>query len=68
MSIEEMLRELKKEYTIVVVTYNLDQAKRIGDNIIFMDNGEVIEIGRADEFFNSPKESLSKEYIQYMGI
>lgn len=67
MYIEEMLVELKKEYTIVIVTHNLAQAKRIGDNVIFMDNGEIIEINNAEEFFNCPKEKLSKDYIQYMG-
>lgn len=66
MFIEEMLKELKYKYTIIIVTHNLAQAKRIGDNIIFMDNGEIIEIGKSEEFFNSPKEDLSKEYIQYM--
>lgn len=68
MFIEEMLRELKKEYTIVIVTHNLVQAKRIGDNIIFMDNGEIIEVGKTKEFFSNPKENLSKEYIRYMGM
>lgn len=67
MYIEEMLIELKKEYTIVIVTHNLAQAKRIGDNVIFMDNGEIIEINNVEGFFNSPKEKLSEDYIQYMG-
>ncbi|WP_455538569.1 phosphate ABC transporter ATP-binding protein [Terrisporobacter sp.] len=67
MFIEEMLMELKKEYTIVIVTHNLAQAKRIGDNVIFMDDGKIVEEGRSKEFFECPKENLSKEYIKYMG-
>ena len=43
------------------------QVKRCGDYIIFMGDGEVIEVGKIEAFFNRPKQALSKEYIQYMG-
>jgi phosphate transport system ATP-binding protein len=68
MFIEEMLMEIKNEYTIIMVTHNLAQAKRIADNIIFIDSGEIIEASSAKEFFDEPKENLSKEYINYMGV
>lgn len=65
-AIEKMLVELKQEYTIVIVTHNLPQAHRIADQILFMDQGRVIEKQAAAAFFQSPKTALAKEYIQYM--
>lgn len=62
--IENKFVELKSQYTIVMVTHSLQQARRIADNIIFMYLGEIIEQGTAKEFFNSPKEELSKKYIK----
>lgn len=65
-SIEEMLLELKKQYTIVIVTHNLAQAHRIADQIIFMDHGEIVETADKETFFTNPSTQLAKEYIQYM--
>lgn len=62
--IEEKLNELKKEYTIIIVTHILRQARRIADYLIFMYMGEKIEEGPAEEIFNNPKEELTKEYIK----
>ena len=62
-SIEDLFLQLKKNYTIVVVTHMLRQAWRIADYIIFMNNGEVIEQGTPMELFENPKEELTKEYI-----
>lgn len=65
-NIEKMLLEIKKEYTIIIVTHNLAQAKRIADYVIYMEDGTVIETGTPDEIFNSPADERTKEYITYM--
>jgi phosphate transport system ATP-binding protein len=64
--IEELLCQLKSQYTIVIVTHNLAQAKRISDQVIFMDEGKIIETSEKEKFFADPSEPLSREYIQYM--
>ena len=61
--IEELFLSLKQEYTVVMVTHILRQAKRIADHIIFMYMGEIIEQGPAKEFFENPQEKLTKEYV-----
>lgn len=63
-AIEEKFIELKKNYTIVLVTHVLRQAKRIADNVIFMYLGEVIEQGTAEQVFNDPKEEKTKSYLK----
>ena len=64
--IDEKFQELKKDYTIVVVTHVLRQARRIADNVIFMYLGEVIEQGPATEFFENPKQEKTKLYLEGM--
>ena len=61
--IEELFVKLKDQYSIVLVTHTLRQAKRIADYVVFMYLGEVVEAGPASEFFNNPKEKLTKEYL-----
>jgi phosphate transport system ATP-binding protein len=61
--IEELFVKLKDQYSIVLVTHTLRQARRIADYVIFMYLGEVIEAGPAAEFFSNPKEKLTKEYL-----
>ena len=61
--IEELFVELKSNYSIVLVTHTLRQAKRIADYVVFMYLGEVIEAGSADEIFNNPQKELTREYI-----
>lgn len=63
MKIEEMLKELKKKYTIVIVTHNLAQAKRIADYTAFIMDGNLIEFGRTDNIFLSPEKSSTREYV-----
>ena len=63
-TIENRFLELKNYYTIVLVTHALRQAKRIADYIIFMYLGEIIECGEASEFFNHPKNNITKEYLR----
>lgn len=53
MAIEKTLIELKKQYTIVIVTHNLAQAKRISDWVVYMDEGKVVEVTKAEEFFQA---------------
>jgi phosphate transport system ATP-binding protein len=62
--IEEKFLELKEKYTIILVTHILRQARRVADYIIFMYLGEIIEHGPAEEIFENPKETLTREYIK----
>lgn len=62
--IEQKFLELKNEYTIVVVTHILRQAKRLADYVVFLYLGELIEHGPAAQLFEDPKEELTKEYIK----
>lgn len=61
--IEGLLTSLKKNYTILIVTHNLSQAKRISDNVIFMNGGRVIEYGNCESVFNTPENIITKQYI-----
>ncbi len=65
-NIEKMLVELKEEYTIIIVTHNLAQAKRIADYVIFMDEGQIVEKNTPYNIFNNPADSRTQEYIMYM--
>lgn len=61
--IEELAQELKKEYTIVMVTHNMQQATRISDKTVFFLLGEIIETGKTDELFSMPKDKRTEDYI-----
>jgi len=61
--IEQLLVKLKQNYTIILVTHTLRQAKRLADNVIFLYFGKVVEEAPADEFFNNPKDPKSKAYL-----
>lgn len=61
--IEEKFLDLSNEYTLIVVTHILRQAKRLADHIVFMYFGEVIEQGAPEELFGSPKTAILKEYL-----
>lgn len=62
-AIEEQFQELKKDYTIILVTHILRQAKRLADNVVFMYFGEVIEEGDPKEVFKNPKTQALTEYL-----
>jgi len=62
--IETRLEELKKDYTIVLVTHLLRQARHLADYVIFMYLGEVVEAGPAKKVFASPKHERTKAYLQ----
>lgn len=61
--IEDLCMELKKDYTIVMVTHNMQQAARISDKTAFFLLGEVIEYGNTDQIFSMPKDTRTENYI-----
>ncbi len=61
--IEELVNELKYEYTIVIVTHNMQQAARISDFTAFMYLGELVEFGKTDELFVKPRKAQTEDYI-----
>jgi phosphate transport system ATP-binding protein len=61
--IEEAMAELKKDYTIVIVTHNLQQAARVSDYTAFIYLGELIEYGITARLFENPEEQLTERYI-----
>jgi len=62
-NVEERLLDLKQDYTIVLVTHILRQAKRIADHVVFLYLGEVVEAGPAREFFAHPRQELTRQYL-----
>lgn len=63
MKIEELIETLKKKYTVVIVTHNLQQAGRIADYTAFFLTGEVVEFGKTEEIFYTPKDKRTEDYI-----
>ncbi|CDQ38125.1 MULTISPECIES: phosphate ABC transporter ATP-binding protein PstB [Virgibacillus] len=61
--VEELIHELKKEYSIIIVTHNMQQAARISDRTAFFLNGEVIEFDETDKIFTTPTDSRTEDYI-----
>ena len=61
--IEDLAIELKKEYTIVIVTHNMQQAVRISDNTAFFLLGDLVEYGNTEEMFSKPKNKKTEDYI-----
>ncbi len=61
--IEDLIAELKKDYTIVIVTHNMQQATRISDKTAFFLMGEIIEYERTDRLFSMPRDRRTEEYI-----
>ncbi len=62
--IEEEFIKLKSDYTIILVTHILRQAKRLADNVIFMYYGELVESGPAEQIFEDPQSDILKEYLR----
>lgn len=61
--VEEAMLELKKKYTIILVTNNVKQAARVGERTAFFLNGELIEIGNTDKLFTAPSHPRTEDYI-----
>ncbi|MGX9706661.1 MULTISPECIES: phosphate ABC transporter ATP-binding protein PstB [Laceyella] len=63
LKVEELVQELKKNYTIVIVTHNMQQAARISDKTAFFLNGDLIEYNDTDKLFSNPDHQQTEEYI-----
>ncbi|OGF51504.1 MAG: phosphate ABC transporter ATP-binding protein [Candidatus Firestonebacteria bacterium GWA2_43_8] len=61
--IEELMIELKKKYTIVIVTHNMQQAARVSDDTGFMLLGDLVEFGKTSQIFTAPKEKKTEDYV-----
>jgi phosphate transport system ATP-binding protein len=61
--IEELIQEIKQQYTVVIVTHNLQQAGRVSDRTAFMHLGRLIEEGPTDQMFTTPKHEMTERYI-----
>ncbi|HKY22173.1 MAG TPA: phosphate ABC transporter ATP-binding protein PstB [Vicinamibacterales bacterium] len=61
--IEELIYDLKKDYTIVIVTHNMQQAARVSDHTAFFWLGKLVEYGRTEQIFTTPREKLTEDYI-----
>jgi phosphate transport system ATP-binding protein len=63
LKIEELIHDLKAEYTIIIVTHNMQQAARISDYTAFLYLGELIEFGETDQIFTNPALQQTEDYI-----
>lgn len=63
LKIEELVQELKKKYTLVMVTHNMHQAARISDRTVFFLNGEIVEADDTRTLFSTPQDSRTEDYI-----
>jgi phosphate transport system ATP-binding protein len=63
LKIEELIDELKQDFTIAIVTHNMQQAARCADQVAFFYIGELVEVGTATQMFTSPREKRTQEYI-----
>jgi phosphate transport system ATP-binding protein len=63
LKVEELVRELKKDYSIIIVTHNMQQAARISDKTAFFLSGEVIEFAETDKIFSNPTDKRTEDYI-----
>jgi len=61
--IEELMQELKRNYTIIIVTHNMQQAARVSDETGFMLLGELIEFGKTEDIFTRPRDKRTEDYI-----
>jgi phosphate transport system ATP-binding protein len=62
--IEELILELKRNYTIIIVTHNMQQAQRVADETAFMYMGELIEAGKTENIFKHARKDLTKNYVE----
>ena len=63
LKVEELMDELKKKYTVIIVTHNMQQAGRISDRTAFFLSGEIVEYGKTEEIFYKPKDRRTEDYI-----
>ena len=63
LKVEELIHELRKHFTLVMVTHNMQQAARVSDFTVFMDQGRLIEFATTDQLFTNPREKRTEDYI-----
>ncbi len=63
LKIEDLINELKQQYTIVIVTHNMQQAGRVSDKTAFFLLGDLVEVGETDQIFNNPQQKKTEDYI-----
>ncbi|WP_078990440.1 phosphate ABC transporter ATP-binding protein PstB [Priestia flexa] len=63
LKVEELITQMKKDYTIIIVTHNMQQAARISDKTAFFLNGEVVEYSSTDKLFSVPQDKRTEDYI-----
>ncbi len=63
LKIEELIHELKKQYTIVIVTHNMQQAARVSDYAAFLYLGKLVEFGKTNDIFTKPRKKMTEDYI-----
>ncbi len=63
LKIEELIHQLKEQYTIIIVTHNMQQAQRVADKTVFMYLGEIMEEGETEQIFNNPQNEMTQNYI-----
>lgn len=63
LKVEELVQELKKDFSIIIVTHNMQQAARISDKTAFFLNGEVVEYAETDKIFSMPSDKRTEDYI-----
>ncbi len=63
-AIEELMLTLKAHYTVVIVTHNMSQARRASDECVFMLLGELVEHGRTEQVFLTPRDARTADYIE----
>jgi phosphate transport system ATP-binding protein len=61
--IEELISELKRRYTIVLVTHNMQQAGRVADTTAFMLSGDMVEVGPTEKIFTQPDDDRTEQYV-----
>ena len=63
MRVEELIHELKRDFTIAIVTHNMQQAARVSDYTAYMYLGELVEFGKTDDIFIKPRDQRTEDYI-----
>ena len=61
--IEDLAAELKTKYTVIMVTHNMQQAARISDNTAFFPLGDLVEFGKTEQIFSTPRDKRTEDYI-----
>ena len=61
--IEDLIGELKENFTIIIVTHNMQQAARVSENTAFLFEGKLIEYGKTNDLFTKPNEQQTEDYI-----